>query len=65
MNGKNITNKAGIYPLTKNNASKKISKRLLLKLSNILYLDKEFNGPLKSQLIICQSPLVHLLSLSI
>ena len=43
-----------------------ISNKLLRKLSNILYLDSKFNGLLfPSQLVICQSPRVHLANLFI
>ena len=37
-----------------------ISSKLLLKLSNILYLESKFNFLLLSHFIICQSPLIHL-----
>ena len=43
-----------------------ISNKLLRKLSNILYLDNKFNGLFfPNQLVICQSPRVHLANLFI
>ena len=42
-----------------------ISNKLLLKLSNILYLERRFNFGFLSHPTICQSPLIHLESLAI